>query len=127
MKRTGLILFALCTATVGAEEVALEPVVQRFFAAANASDAPGLVACFTDDVVVQIVSMEFRGTKAILGFFQRDVWGGRYTVEKTVKRPYGEDVSLLFQPQGWAQPEPPILYRFTVSDNRIERLVGVYR
>lgn len=113
--------------TTGAQGENMHNVVQRMFEAANRSDGVGLLECFTDDAVVKIVSMEFRGKKAILAFFQRDVWGGVYTVEKSEKKPYGEDVSLLFQPAGWTRPEPPILYAFTLRDQKIERLVGTYR
>lgn len=125
-----IMLYVLAFASVSsawAEGGKMENVVQQMFDSANKSDEAGLVDCFSENALVRIVSMEFRGKKAILAFFKRDVWGGHYTIEKSFKKTYGEDVHLLFKPSGWSQPEPPILYAFYIQNNKIDRLVGTYR
>lgn len=105
----------------------LEDVSFNLFKAANNSNSNNLMECFTDDVVVKIVTMNFNGKKEILTFFKKDVWGGKYIIEKTLKKTYGEEVWLKFTPAGWKNPEPPILYKIYIKGNKIYLLHGEYR
>jgi hypothetical protein len=90
----------------------LSPPVRCFFDAAAQNNSKALAACFSDDVSVNIAGMRFNGPEEVVAFAQRDIWGGKYKVEKAVKRGNKEIVHCLFWPQGWSSPESPIEYQF---------------
>jgi hypothetical protein len=59
--------------------------------------------------------------------FERDIWGGKYKVEKAFKQGDKEIVHCLFWPHGWSSPEPPIEYQFQTKNGKIVSWYGKYR
>lgn len=106
---------------------ALSSAVKTFFDGVVAGDADAAVSHFADSIVVNIAGMQFHGQKAAKAFIQRDVIGGEYTLEKVFNDNGEQVVYYLFHPQGWANPEPPIEYRFTVKNNQVVQWLGKYR
>ena len=105
----------------------LSAPVRCFFDAAAQYDSQALAACFQPSVYVNIAGMRFNGTDEVVAFAERDIWGGKYKVEKVFQRGDIETVHCLFWPQGWASPEPPIEYQFQVEDKKIIEWIGKYR
>ncbi len=101
--------------------------VRCFFDAAPQNDRKALKACFADDVSVSIAGMRFNGPEEVADFAARDIWGGKYKVEKVFKQGNVEIVHCRFWPQGWSAPEPPIEYQFQTQNNKIIRWDGKYR
>jgi hypothetical protein len=64
----------------------LSSPVRCFFDAAAKNDHKALVACFSDEVSVNIAGMRFQGPEEVAAFVQRDIWGGKYKVEKVFKQ-----------------------------------------
>lgn len=132
----GLILLAVSAAAHGEDfdgfdKVSkldiLSPPIRCFFEAAAENDREALAACFSDDVSVDIAGMRFNGSEELVAFAVRDIWGGKYKVEKTFKRDNQEIVHCLFWPKGWSSPEPPIEYQFQTENGKIIRWYGKYR
>ena len=107
--------------------VDLSPAVRCFFDAAARNDRQAIKACFTDDVSVNIAGMQFKGSEEVADFAERDIWGGKYKVEKTFIRGKSEIVHCLFWPEGWSAPEPPIEYEFQIREGKIAAWLGKYR
>ena len=105
----------------------LSPTVRCFFDAAAKSDNGALMACFSDDVSVNIAGMQFNGPEEVVSFAERDIWGGKYKVEKAFRQENEEIVHCLFWPKGWSSPEPPIEYQFQTKNGKILRWQGNYR
>ena len=101
--------------------------VRCFFDAAAQYDSQALADCFNASVTVNIAGMRFNGTEEVVAFAERDIWGGKYKVEKVFKRGDFETVHCLFWPQGWSSPEPPIEYQFQFEDGKIIEWIGKYR
>ena len=98
-----------------------------FFDAAARNDAGALAACFADDVAVNIAGMQFNGPAEVVAFAERDIWGGKYKVEKVFKQGHTEIVHCLFWPRGWSAAEPPIEYQFQTDKGKIINWYGKYR
>ena len=105
----------------------LSPPVRCFFDAAARNDARALATCFADDVAVNIAGMRFNGPAEVVAFAERDIWGGKYKVEKVFNQGYMEIVHCLFWPRGWSSAEPPIEYQFQLGDGKIIDWRGIYR
>ena len=105
----------------------LSAPVRCFFDAAAQHDRTALVACMADDVAVNIAGMQFNGPQEVAAFAERDIWGGKYKVEKVFQQGNMEIVHCRFWPQGWSSPEPPIEYQFQTHQNKIIRWNGKYR
>jgi len=105
----------------------LSDPVRCFFNAAAENDSRALGACFSDQVSVNIAGMQFKGPEEVVSFAERDIWGGKYKVEKVFKQGDKEIVHCLFWPQGWSSPEPPIEYQFQVNNGKIVEWLGKYR
>lgn len=105
----------------------LSPPVRCFFVAAAKNDSKALGACFLNDVSVNIAGMRFNGPEEVVAFAQRDIWGGKYKVEKVFKQGNKEIVHCLFWPKGWSSPEPPIEYQFQIKNGKILDWYGKYR
>jgi hypothetical protein len=105
----------------------LSPPIRCFFDAAAQNDSKALAACFSNEVSVNIAGMRFNGTEEVVAFAERDIWGGKYKVEKAFKRGNKEIVHCLFWPQGWSSPEPPIEYQFQTKNGKIINWFGKYR
>ena len=101
--------------------------VRCFFDAAAANDRQALVACFSNEVSVNIAGMRFNGPEEVADFAERDIWGGKYKVEKAFKQGNKEIVHCLFWPQGWSSPESPIEYEFQTKNGKITSWYGKYR
>jgi len=101
--------------------------VRCFFDAAAENDSRALGACFSDQVSVNIAGMRFNGPDEVVAFAERDIWGGKYKVEKAFKQGGKEIVHCLFWPQGWSSPEPPIEYQFQIKNQKIHSWQGKYR
>jgi hypothetical protein len=106
---------------------ALSSPVRCFFEAAAQHDSKALVACFSDEVSVNIAGMRFHGPEEVAAFAEKDIWGGKYKVEKAFKHGNKEFVHCLFWPQGWSSPEPPIEYQFQIENGKITSWSGKYR
>ncbi len=105
----------------------LSAPVRCFFVAAAKNDSRALAACFSKAVSVNIAGMRFNGPEEIVAFAERDIWGGKYKVEKAFKQGDIEFVHCLFWPQGWSSPEPAIEYQFQIKDGKILKWYGKYR
>ena len=105
----------------------LSAPVRCFFDAAARYDRDALVACFSDDVSVNIAGMRFNGPEEVAAFAERDIWGGKYKVEKNFKQGNKEIVYCLFWPKGWQSPEPPIEYQFQIREGKLSGWSGKYR
>ena len=105
----------------------LSAPVRCFFDAAAKNDSQMLAACFKASVSVNIAGMRFNGPGEVVAFAERDIWGGKYKVEKVFRRGDFETVHCLFWPQGWSSPEPPIEYQFRFEDGKIFEWIGKYR
>ena len=105
----------------------LSAPVRCFFDAAAQNDRKALKACFAEDVAVNIAGMRFNGPEEVADFAARDIWGGKYKVEKVFKQVNVEIVHCRFWPQGWSSPEPPIEYQFQTMNSKIIRWDGKYR
>jgi hypothetical protein len=105
----------------------LSPPVRCFFDAAARNDSEALITCFSDEVTVNIAGMQFKGPEETAAFAERNIWGGKYKVEKVFKQQDKEIVHCLFWPKGWPSPEPPIEYQFQVKDAKIIDWYGKYR
>ena len=101
--------------------------VRCFFDAAAENDSKALGACFSEHVSVNIAGMRFNGPEEVVAFAERDIWGGKYKVEKAFKQGDNEIVHCLFWPRGWSSPEPPIEYQFQIKNHKIIRWEGKYR
>ena len=105
----------------------LSPPVRCFFEAAAQNDSKALKACFSDDVSVKIAGMRFNGPEEVSAFAERDIWGGKYKVEKVFEQGDKEIVHCRFWPRGWSSPEPPIEYQFKSKNGKITNWLGKYR
>lgn len=105
----------------------LSSPVRCFFDAAAQNDSKVLVTCFSDEVTVNIAGMRFKGPEEVAAFAERDIWGGKYKVEKVFKQQDKEVVHCLFWPLGWSSPEPPIEYQFKTKNGQIVNWYGKYR
>ena len=105
----------------------LSPPVRCFFDAAAQNDTKALRACFSKDVSVNIAGMQFNGPEEVVAFAERDIWGGKYKVEKAFRQENKEIVHCLFWPRGWSSPEPPIEYQFHLQSAKIISWQGKYR
>ena len=105
----------------------LSAPVRCFFDAAAQNDRQALIACFADDVAVNIAGMRFNGPQEVAAFAERDIWGGKYKVEKVFKQGNAEIVHCRFWPKGWPSPEPPIEYRFQIQKGELVDWQGKYR
>ena len=105
----------------------LSPPVRCFFDAAANNNSQALAACFSKDVSVNIAGMRFNGPKEVVAFAERDIWGGKYKVEKVFKQGNRQIVHCLFWPDGWSSPEPPIEYQFRIESGKITTWYGKYR
>ncbi len=101
--------------------------VRCLFSAAAENDSKAFGACFSSHVSVNIAGMRFNGTEEVVAFAERDIWGGKYKVEKAFKQGDKEIVHCLFWPRGWSAPEPPIEYQFQIKDGKIIEWLGKYR
>jgi hypothetical protein len=101
--------------------------VRCFFDAAAQNDREALMACFSNKVSVNIAGMRFNGPEEVASFAERDIWGGKYKVEKAFKQGGKEIVHCLFWPKGWSSPEPPIEYQFQTKNGKIISWYGRYR
>ena len=101
--------------------------VRCFFDAAARNDARSLATCFADDVTVNIAGMQFNGPAEVVAFAERDIWGGKYKVEKAFMQGDTEFVHCLFWPRGWSSAEPPIEYQFQIGGDKIINWRGMYR
>jgi hypothetical protein len=77
-------------------------------------------------VSVDIAGMKFKGPKEVFAFAERDIWGGKYIVEKAIRQKNKEIVHCLFWSRGWSSPEPPIEYQFTIKSAKNRRWQGEY-
>ncbi len=93
----------------------LSPPERCVFDAAAQNDSSALMECFSKDVFVNIAGMKFKGPKELVAFAERDIWGGKYKVEKALRQGNNEIVHCLFWPRGWSSPEPFIEYQFTIK------------
>ena len=98
-----------------------------FFDAARKNDESMLATCFSQNIEVNIAGMRFKGHEEVVAFAKRDIWGGKYKVEKVFKHEGREIVHCLFWPRGWSSPEPPIEYEFEIRNGKIIQLRGEYR
>ena len=105
----------------------LSPAVRCLFDAAAENDSTAFSACFSSDVSVNIAGMRFDGREEVVAFAERDIWGGKYKVEKVFKQGNKEIVHCLFWPEGWSSPEPPIEYQFDIKDGKLINWFGKYR
>jgi hypothetical protein len=105
----------------------LSSSVRCFFDAAAQNDSRALAACFSKTVAVNIAGMRFNGPDEVVAFAERDIWGGKYKVEKVFNQGNKEIVHCLFWPEGWSSPEPPIEYQFQIKDDKIVDWFGKYR
>ena len=105
----------------------LSPPVRCFFDAAAQNDSEAIAACFSTDVSVNIAGMRFNGPEQVVAFAERDIWGGKYKVEKAFKQGNNEIVHCLFWPDGWSSPELPIEYHFQTKNGKITSWQGKYR
>ncbi len=105
----------------------LSPPVRCFFDAAAQNDTKALRACFSKDVSVNIAGMQFNGPQEVVAFAERDIWGGKYKVEKALRQENKEIVHCLFWPKGWSSPEPPIEYQFQTKNGKTLSWQGSYR
>ncbi len=105
----------------------LSPPLRCFFDAAAQNDSKALRACFSKDVYVNIAGMQFNGPEEVVAFAERDIWGGKYKVEKAFRQANKEIVHCLFWPKGWSAPEPPIEYQFQTKNRKIFSWQGKYR
>ncbi|CAB1058609.1 hypothetical protein D1BOALGB6SA_3365 [Olavius sp. associated proteobacterium Delta 1] len=101
--------------------------VRCFFDAAAQNDSKALAACFSNEVTVNIAGMQFNGPEEVVAFAERDIWSGKYKVEKAFKQGNKEIVHCLFWPSGWSSPEPPIEYQFQTKNGKILSWYGKYR
>ena len=101
--------------------------VRCLFNAAAENDSSAMGACFSDHVSVNIAGMRFSGPEEVVAFAERDIWGGKYKVEKAFKQNDKEIVHCLFWPRGWSSPEPPIEYQFQIENQKIVSWQGKYR
>lgn len=101
--------------------------VRCFFVAASKNDSEALATCFSDKVSVNIAGIRFNGPEEVIAFAERDIWGGKYKVEKAFRQGNMEIVHCLFWPQGWSSPEPAIEYQFQTEDGKILKWYGKYR
>ena len=76
---------------------------------------------------VDVARMKFKGPEEVAAFAERDIWGGKYKVEKAIRQKSKEIVHCLFWPRGWTSPEPPVEYQFTIKSAKIRRWQGEYR
>jgi hypothetical protein len=51
-------------------------------------------------VSVDIAGMKFKGPKEVFAFAERDIWGGKYIVEKAIRQKNKEIVHCLFWSRG---------------------------
>lgn len=105
----------------------LSPPVRCIFDAAAQNDRKALVACFSDEVSVNIAGMRFQGPEEVAAFAERDIWGGKYKIEKVFMQGDKEIVHCRFWPKGWSSPEPPIEYQFQSKNGKIINWLGKYR
>jgi hypothetical protein len=91
------------------------------------NDSKALITCFSDEVIVNIAGMRFKGSEEVAAFAERDIWGGKYKVEKNFKQGNKEIVYCLFWPKGWQSPEPPIEYQFQIREGKLAGWIGKYR
>ncbi len=101
--------------------------VRCLFSAAAENDSEKFGACFSSHVSVNIAGMQFDGREEVVAFAERDIWGGKYRVEKAFKQGDKEIVHCLFWPRGWPSPEPPIEYQFQIKNQKIISWEGRYR
>jgi hypothetical protein len=102
--------------------------VQGYITAGNAFDGDALIAWFADDAMVNDARRVFRGTAAIRRWLEREVLGDRVTMQvSTATEHYGVtevDAVMDGDYDKTGLPDPLILaHYFTVSDDRIARLV----
>ncbi|WP_157196896.1 nuclear transport factor 2 family protein [Marinomonas sp. S3726] len=102
------------------------PVRCYFDAVAEKNDTK-LLSCFNRQVTVNIAGMVFEGKDEVLKFVKRDVYGGKYKVEKVLKGTETDSVHCLFWPIGWPFPEPAIEYKFKIKEGKIINWSGHYR
>ena len=105
----------------------LSPAVRCLFSAAAENDSTAFGACFSSHVSVNIAGMRFDGREEVVAFAERDIWGGKYKVEKAFIQGNKEIIHCLFWPRGWSSPEPPIEYQFQIKNHKIIRWEGKYR
>lgn len=105
----------------------LSPPVRCIFDLAAQNDRKALVACFSDEVSVNIAGMRFQGPEEVAAFAERDIWGGKYKIEKVFMQGDKEIVYCRFWPKGWSSPEPPIEYQFQSKNGKIINWLGKYR
>ena len=105
----------------------LSAPVRCFFNAAAQNDSQALTDCFSKEVTVDIAGMKFDGPEEVVAFAERDIWGGKYKVEKAFNQGSKEIVYCLFWPEGWSSPEPPIEYQFLIKNGKIISWYGKYR
>ena len=74
-----------------------------------------------------IAGIKFNGPAEVVAFAERDIWGGKYKVEKAFKQGTKEIVHCLFWPQDWSSAEPPIEYQFQTENGKIINWYGKYR
>jgi len=101
--------------------------VRCYFDAVSNEDDQQLVSCFDNEVSVNIAGMTFNGPGQVLSFAKRDVYGGKYKIERVITVDGQEVVHCLFWPLGWPVPEPAIEYVFIVEQNKIVKWYGKYR
>lgn len=105
----------------------LSPPIRCFFDAAAQNDSKALTGCFSTEVSVNIAGMRFNGSKEVIAFAERDIWGGKYKVERTFKSGKKEIVHCLFWPPGWPSRQPSMEYQFQTTNGKIISWYGRYR
>lgn len=97
--------------------------VERFFAAANARDAAGMAALFSDDAVVKDHARTHAGTAAVRAWAEQTVrlYDVTYTVTGTAAA--GDAVRATVSVAGSFMGSPATLtYAFALRGGRIARL-----
>jgi SnoaL-like domain len=105
----------------------LPPVIENYVHAINSHDPASFVSLFAADAVVDDIGREFRGTAAIKGWSDREIFEVKVTLEVIDFTNGDGEATITSKVDGTFDrtglPDPLILVHYlTVKDDKIVRL-----
>jgi len=98
----------------------LPSIVQRYVDASNKHDVPSIVACFSDDAVVQDEGETLHGKKAIEGWIVKTIEKYKFHFEPLNTKSDNAEVVATIEVSGTFAGSPVSLdYHFTIENEKI--------
>jgi len=105
----------------------LHPTVAAYLAATNRHDPVAFLACFANDAIVDDAGRVSRGSDALRGWSEREIFAPHVTFELLAASREGDETVVTTRVEGnfdrTGLPDPVVIeHRITLAGDRISRL-----